>query len=167
MLQEASQQELRSNAMSRDRETNTRWVKCFFWPKSPTSLSGLKKNWSRRRVIVFHWSSVLQHWLPLVLVMREIHWFWFGCFALSMSQHVSACLSMSQHDLTPASLRDLNFGQLSTCQLDLLIQALKEIEALKVELCNRTHSEFPLSNLKPRSTVQLGSFRFGWFCSVC
>lgn len=97
------------------------------------------------------------------------HWLWlcgrFTGFGLDVL--LSACLSMSQHDLTQASLRDLNFGQLSTCQLDLLVQALKEIEALKVELCNRTHSEFPLSNLKPRSTVQLVSFRFGWFCSVC
>lgn len=68
---------------------------CFAQEPNKSSLSGLKKNWSRRWVIVFHWSSVLQHWLPLVLVMREIHWFWFGCFALSMSQHVSAWLDTS------------------------------------------------------------------------
>lgn len=69
---------------------------CFFAQEpNKSSLSGLKKNWSRRWVIVFHWSSVLQHWLPLVVVMREIHWFWFGCFALSMSQHVSAWLDTS------------------------------------------------------------------------
>ena len=82
---------------------------CFFAQEpNKSSLSGLKKNWSRR------WAIVLgQHWLPLVVVMREIHWFWFGCFALSMSQH----------DLTQASLRDLNFGQLSTCQLDLFARS--------------------------------------------
>ena len=41
----------------------------------------------------------------------------------------------------------------------LLVQAQKEIEALKVELCNRTQSEVPLlSKLKPRSTVQLVDF---------